>query len=314
MKTCLITGGAGFLGAHLVAHLLAETDWNVVVWDALRYSAEGGRRLQHIQSSRYRFAKIDLATDIPVEFHPEYIVHLAGQTHVERSIENVGPFLLDNVMGTANLLQYARRETDVGHPIEKLLYFSTDEVFGPTWGEPCQEWSRYNSSNPYAATKAAGEELALAWANTFDLPVVVSHCCNIFGEQQNEEKFIPKVIKKIKDGDTIQIHCNTDGEPGSRMYVYAGDVARAIVRMLKRGDCRQKYNIAGEEVSNFEMVKKIAEIMRKSFNSEKVHPFADRPGWDFSYRIESTLLEERLGWHRSVNFHDQLRRTVESYL
>lgn len=314
MTTCLVTGGAGFLGSHVVDYLLKYTDWKVVVWDALTYASPDTSKLEKISSfnnPRFQFNAVDIAKMSlidPYVVEPDYVVHLAAETHVDRSILNPFPFLISNLIGTYALLQQAKRWKS----LKKFLYFSTDEVFGPAVTHPFHEWARYNSSNPYAATKAAGEELALAWANTYNLPVVVSHCCNIFGERQHEEKFIPKLVRQINAGETVTIHTRPDGTSGSRMYVYAGDVARAIHLMLEHGRVRSKYNIPGRQIENGEMAVLVANIMDKPLTMKEEYPYASRPGWDFSYRISGVFLQE-LGWEPSPNLLSDLRKTVESY-
>jgi dTDP-glucose 4,6-dehydratase len=312
-KTCLVTGGAGFLGAHLVAHLLTETEWNVEVWDKLTYAAENGRRLMEIgafNNPRFSFVELDIAYNkFPAESTPDYVIHLAAETHVDRSIENPAPFLVANIMGTYCLLEWAKQQKQ----IQKFLHFSTDEVYGPANGEAFTEWSRHNPTNPYSATKSAGESLALAWANTYEVPVIVSHCANVFGEMQNAEKYIPKLIGQIQRGETVQIHAREDGVCGSRMYVHASDVARAIVMLLDRGAIEEKYNIPGQEVSNLVMAQKVAGILGKPLIAQTVYPYKERQGWDFSYKITGHKLQE-LGWEPSENFDALLRQTVESYL
>jgi dTDP-glucose 4,6-dehydratase len=310
MTMILVTGGAGFLGSHLVDYLLKKTDWSVEVWDCLNYSSRDAWRLRKIgafNSERFRFVNLDLAEFSAPAQSFDYIVHLAAETHVDNSIQDARPFIRSNIVGTFNLLEYARKIPN----LRKFLYFSTDEVFGPNHAKPFLELARYFSSNPYAATKAAGEELALAWANTHKVPVVISHCCNIFGEGQHEEKFIPKLVAAINGGHRIAIHASTTGVPGIRAYVYAGDVVRAILLMLEQGVVRSKYNITGLELSNEEMAQAVAEVLGKTLISDKSYPYAERPGWDFSYRIGGNLLAS-LGWEPSQDFTEQLRKTVES--
>lgn len=301
------------IGSHLVAQLLTETEWKVEVWDKLTYAAENGRRLVEIgafDNPRLSFVELDIAYNkFPAESKPDYVVHLAAETHVDRSIADPTPFLVSNIMGTTCLLEWARRQEQ----LQSFLMFSTDEVFGPSNGEAFSEWSRHNPTNPYSATKSAGESLALAWANTYKIPVIVSHCCNVFGERQNAEKYIPKLIGQIQRGETVQIHAREDLVEGSRMYVHAADVARAIVMLLDRGAIGEKYNIPGREVSNLVMAQKVAAILDKPLIAQMVNPYKERPGWDFSYKITGDKLRA-LGWEPTENFDALLRQTVESYL
>ena len=314
MTTVLCTGGAGFLGSHYVDFLLKNTDWDIVVWDCLNYSSKDAWRLREIgafASTRFRFENVDIGQmdKVPASRPIDYIVHLAAETHVDNSIKHAWPFIQSNVVGTFKMLEYAR----LGVPnLKRFLYFSTDEVFGPWEGVTPTEFSGYNSSNPYAATKAAAEELCVAWKKTYNLPVVISHCCNVFGERQHEEKFIPKLVKAISGGHMVTIHADEEGKSGSRMYVYAGDVARAIQLMITNDIKWDKFNIPGKEVSNEEMALCVALALDKKLISRKAFPYAERPGWDFSYKIDGTSLCELLGWKPSENFIELLNHTVRS--
>ena len=309
MTNVLITGGAGFLGAHLVKYLLAETDWNILVLDKLNYASLDGKRLEQIdalKNPKFSLVKQDVVQIMANGFSPHFIVHLAAETHVERSIQSPINFLMSNVFGTYSLLEYARQQKS----LQKFLLFSTDEVFGPAEAEPFTEYSRHNPTNPYAATKSAAENLAMSWGNTFGVPVIVSHCCNVIGTMQHEEKFLPKLVRLISQGNTVKIHADKEGRVGSRMYVHAEDVAKAIVLLLLHGETGGKFNIPGVEVSNFDMACKVADILRKKLVYEKVYPQTERPGWDFSYRIAGEKIKE-LGWSPSPDFDALLRKVVE---
>jgi dTDP-glucose 4,6-dehydratase len=239
-----------------------------------------------------------------------YVVHLAAETHVDSSIQDPEKFIRTNVIGTLKMLERMR-----DFEIDKFLYFSTDEVFGPADVFPAIEWTRYNSSSPYSASKAAGEELSLAWANTYGLPVVISHCANVIGAGQHEEKFIPKLIGKISRGEEVEIHASEDGKIGSRMYVHTEDVCKAIHLMLERGAIREKYNITGMEISNLHMAQMVAQSMRKPLNYRLTYPFKERPGWDFAYRIGGSKLHD-LGWRQGpiLTGPHGIPEVVRSYL
>ena len=241
MKNVLITGGAGFIAHHLIYYLLNNTDWNIVSLDRLDYSGNLNRldsilsKLNAEQKSRIKVVFHDLKSEINPWIKKELgdidiILHLAAGSHVDRSIDFPMEFVLDNVVGTANILDYARYIHD-RNGLERIIYFSTDEIFGPApKGIDYKENDRYNSTNPYSATKAGGEELAVAYENTYGLPVYVTHTMNVFGERQHPEKFIPMCIKKIRDGETVTIHSDqTKKIPGSRHYIHAEDVSDACL-------------------------------------------------------------------------------------
>ena len=309
MITCLVTGGAGFLGAHVVKYLLEKTDWNILIWDKFTYASSGGKRLIPFQDNprvMIETKDVSLVLFASPQFNVEYIVHLAAETHVDRSIDDPDPFIVSNIEGTYSMLEYARRLPN----LKKFLQFSTDEVFGSSGDgdEVFWEWSRYRSSNPYAATKAAAEELALAWQNTYKLPVVISHCSNIFGEDQHEEKFIPKLIRLIGSGEEVPIHVNEEDIPGQRMYVYAGDVAQAIRLLLEKGEIGQKYNIPGISYSNEQIANTVAHLMKRIWHPKRITPYKERPGWDFSYQIIGEKIKD-LGWEPG-NFLEQLEKVV----
>ena len=237
MKKVLITGGAGFYGSHLVKHILANTDWMVTVIDRVD-SAGNMNRLSDLSEwqndpFRRKFVWHDLRSAInPLLSNQlgnfDYILHVAAASHVDRSIVDPMGFVMDNVVGTGNMLEFARQRVP-----ERFLYFSTDEVFGPTTNGKFKEWDRYHAGSPYAATKACGEELCLAYHNTYNVPVLITHCMNIFGERQHPEKFIPKLIGHLLKNEVVPIHTDAEGKtPTSRGYVYADVVSQAVMPVL----------------------------------------------------------------------------------
>ena len=266
MKRALITGGAGFIAHHLIGQILKTTDWEVITLDRLDYSGNLNRLHDLMMSfdvetrKRVRVVHHDLKAELNPLVRSEigevdYILHLAAGSHVDRSIEYPMEFVLDNVVGTANILDFARLQKD---NLERFIYFSTDEVFGPAPdGIKYKENDRYNSTNPYSATKAGGEELAVAYENTYGLPIYITHTMNVFGERQHPEKFIPMCIKRIRDGKTVTIHSDsTRTIPGARHYIHAEDVSSAILFLLNYegkfeptwGNAKcPKFNIVGAE-------------------------------------------------------------------
>src|SRR6185295_194449 len=308
---------AGFIASHLVRYLNRERpDWEIVGIDRLDEAASMAR----LHGARIRQIWHDLKAPLrPTTLGAEtlgcpfdYIAHLAAASHVTRSVKDPLGFLQDNVIGTANALEYARQFTP-----KKVLYFSTDEVFGPAPdGVSFSEYDAHFPTNPYAASKAAAEALCPAWAVTYGLPLVVSHCTNVAGEGQHGEKFIPHVIEKVKRDELIQIHAR-DGVPSSRYYIHAEDVARAIITILEKGGVMGgpssgKYNISGiEEHSNLDVAMRIALEMGKTLKYELVDFVPDRPKHDQRYAIKSSRLED-LGWRPEIGIGECVRRCVEA--
>lgn len=314
----LITGGAGFAGHHVVEHILKNTDMTVVVWDNLTYAANGWNRLRDIGVFDYERV-IPLSVDITQPItegvinetgYVNWIVHMAAETHVDRSITNPEPFVRTNVLGTMHVLNYA-----VHHRPEQFVYFSTDEVFGPApEGVAYKEWDRYDSGNPYSASKAGAEELALAYANTYKLPVLVTHTMNLFGERQHPEKFIPLVIKKVQKGELVTIHANpTRDKAGSRFYIHCRNMADALLYAMNYKQWnRNKLNIVGtKEMDNLELAQFIANIVGKPLHYEMVDFHSSRPGHDLRYALDGNKLYNELGWKAPVDFEDSLAKTIE---
>ena len=315
-KRILITGACGFTGHHFVEHVLKDTDWEIVALDKLTYASQGYDRLRDINvfdERRMLILGADFSQPLSEGVKREigkvnYIIHLGAETHVDRSIENPELFVTANVLGTMHVLNFARSISS----LEWFVYFSTDEVFGPAPDAVrFKEWDRYNSTNPYAATKAGGEELALAYANTYHLPVFITHTMNIFGERQYPEKFIPKVIKAVLAGEKVFIHADpTRTKPGSRFWIHARNVADAILFLLKRAQYREKYNIVGEqEVNNLELAEFIADMIGRPLHYELVDFHSSRPGHDLRYALDGLKLAS-LGWSVPMSLKGSLSKTI----
>ena len=266
----------------------------------------GNKKIQEIEYDGWVY-------DLEVEDSHNFVCGIGNavchNTHVDNSITDPAPFVFSNVIGTMRMLDYARTLPD----LKKFVYFSTDEVFGPApEGVAYKEWDRYNSTNPYAASKACGEELVLAYANTYGIPSIISHTMNVFGERQHPEKFIPKVIRKIMNDEVITIHSNkTKTVSGSRMWIHARNVSSAIHFLLKNSTNRDKYNIVGEkEVSNLDMALYIAKILGKELKYEMVDFHSSRPGHDLRYALDGSKLTE-MGWTVPLTFEKSLKNTIE---
>lgn len=319
-KRVLVTGGAGFVGHHVIETLLKETDFEVISLDRLDTSGTLSR-LAHVLElnpewrSRLSVVWHDLKAplnDYAVKKLGEvtHILHLAAGSHVDRSIEYPMEFVMDNVVGTANILDYARLY--LKDSLEFFLYFSTDEVFGPApEGVFYKEDDRYRSGNPYSASKAGAEELCMAYENTYKMPILVSHTMNVFGNRQHPEKFIPLLIGNVRDGEKTYIHANSDcTKAGTRHYVDAKDVADAVLFLMEHGEVGEKYNIVGkEETDNLQLAQMIAELMDKPLVYEMIDFHSSRPGHDLRYALCGEKMRN-LGWEPRKELKERLRDVI----
>ena len=328
-KTVLVTGGAGFIAHHFVNKILSETDWRIVSLDRLDYSGNLNRLHEVIEQyplevrKRVRIVHHDLKAAINPQIanmigRVDIIAHLAAGSHVDRSIDFPMEFVMDNVVGTVNLLEYAKNLDT----LEKFIYFSTDEVFGPAPdGVKYAENDRYNSTNPYSASKAGGEEMAVAFENTYGMPIIITHTMNVFGERQHPEKYIPMCIKRVRDNEVITVHANSEKtKAGSRHYIHAGDVSDAVMFLLNTdtsglasdygGAKCQKFNIVGaEELDNLQLAQYIADVQGKPLNYEMVDFHSSRPGHDLRYALCGDKMKN-LGWTPQP-VKDRLQQTIE---
>lgn len=321
-KKLLLTGGCGFIGHHFVEGILKQTDWDIIILDRLDISGSLERlrdiKIWEKEKHRVKFIWWDLKAELN-DFikndigEVDYIWHLAASTHVDRSIQNPLLFVMDNVVGTCNILNFARELKN----LKLFLYFSTDEVFGPApKGVYFKEWDRYNSNNPYAASKAGAEELCLAFENTYKLPVIIVHCMNVFGERQHPEKFIPMTIKKIYKGEKVLIHSDpTRTISGSRSWIHARNILNALLFLTEKFEegkvkSREKFNIVGEERSNLEIAQFIAKVMKKKLNYELIDFHSSRPGHDLRYALDGSKLKS-LGFEYPMNLEQTLEKTIK---
>jgi dTDP-glucose 4,6-dehydratase len=328
MKRALITGGAGFIAHHLIGQILKNTDWEIITLDRLDYSGNLNRLHDLMLSfdpevrKRVKIVHHDLKAELNPLIRMEigqvdYVLHLAAGSHVDRSIEYPMEFVMDNVVGTCNILEFARTQNN----LERFVYFSTDEVFGPAPnGIKYQENDRYNSTNPYSATKAGGEELAVAYENTYGLPIYITHTMNVFGQRQHPEKYIPMCIRRICNGEMITIHSDsTRTIPGSRHYIHAEDVSGAVLFLLNYNGTFEptwgnakcpKFNIVGaEELNNLELAQIIADGQGKELNYELVDFHSSRPGHDLRYALDGNKMKE-MGWVPSRSVRERIIEVV----
>ena len=320
----LITGGAGFIGSAVVRLAIARGH-HVVNLDALTYAANLENVAEAAQSDRYAFEHADIrdraALDrILAQHRPDAIMHLAAESHVDRSIDGPAAFVETNVIGTFNMLEAARAYwTAQGRPDSfRFHHISTDEVFG-SLGETGQftETTPYDPRSPYSASKAGSDHLVRAWAETYGLPVVLTNCSNNYGPYHFPEKLVPVVILKALSGQPIPVY----GDGGNiRDWLYVEDHADALLLVLEKGQLNRSYNIGGEnEATNIDLVRTICAHMDKLHPTGAPHAdlitfVTDRPGHDRRYAIDPTRIRTELGWRPSVTVEEGLRRTVEWYL
>lgn len=331
-KTALITGGAGFIAHHVVDHILRTTDWRIVCLDRLDISGNLNRLHDmladhdpHMVSERVRIIYHDLRAEINSQIaadigHVDMVLHLAASSHVDRSIANPMEFVQNNVVATVNLLDYARLRFP---NLDRFVYFSTDEIFGPApTGVAYREYDRYNSTNPYSASKAGGEEMCVAYENTYKMPIAITHTMNVFGERQHPEKFIPSTIKKVRDGQTVVVHADPSRtRAGTRMYIHARDVAEGLMFILNLKDYRHtgdyghahcpKFNLVGtEEIDNLTLAHMIADSVGQEMIYEMTDFHSSRPGHDLRYALDGSLLKN-LGWQPRIRLSERIHDMVQ---
>jgi len=316
-KKVLISGACGFIGHHVVEHLIKNTDFEIIALDKLSYASSGFDRLRDINCyNEERVLKLTSDFSRPIEpgiiqeiGEVDYILHLGAETHVDNSIENPEPFVMSNVVGTMHMLDYARKLKS----LKLFIMFSTDEVYGPApEGVNFKETDRYNSTNPYAATKAGSEQLALAYANTYRVPVIITNTMNAIGQRQSIEKFLPMTMRKVWLGEEITIHANKDlTKAGSRFYIHCRNIAAALLFLMKNGKFRESYNIVGDvEVDNLQLAQMVADILGKPLKYKMVDFHSSRPGHDLRYGLDGSKLKS-MGFKYPKTFEESFIENVE---
>ena len=323
-KSLLCTGGCGFVGHHVVEHLLKNTDWNIIVLDKLSYATNGLDRLRDIKAfdeDRVKMFSVDLQLPLSVGVKKEigevdYILNLASESHVDNSIKDPVNFVLNNVKLTLHMLEWARELEG----LKKFIQFSTDEVFGTApKGINFKESDPHNAGNPYSASKDSQESICRAYANTYGLPINITNSMNIIGERQHPEKFVPICIRKILAGETIQVHANKDlTESGKRHYLHARNIAQAMQFILEETDERLDkhhvsngcWNIVGDaEIANSDLALMIGKILDREAKIELISFHESRPGHDLRYSLDGNKLKEA-GFSYPINFEKTLEKTV----
>ena len=325
----LVTGGAGFIGSAVIRHLISKTQHSVVNVDCLTYAGNLST-LDHVSSNpRYSFEKVNICDTAAVQgvferHRPLAVMHLAAESHVDRSIDGPSAFIQTNVVGTYTMLEASRRHRQSLPADEqgafRFHHISTDEVYGSLGDEGLfTEKTSYDPSSPYSASKAASDHLVRAWNRTYGLPVVLTNCSNNYGPYQYPEKLIPLTITSALAGKPLPVYGKGENV---RDWLYVDDHARALVAVLERGLVGETYNIGGNsERKNIDVVRTICGLMDElSPNTtnrphEKLITFVtDRPGHDHRYAIDASKIHRDLGWTPEESFTSGLRKTVQWYL
>lgn len=326
----LITGASGFIASTVIDYLLKNTDWEIVGIDNCKRGGLQERLTDNplCKPPRFTYHIHDLRPDIsPISIerigHIDYIINFASETHVDSSIDRSRDFFENNIAIALTMFEYARKIKP-----KKFIQFSTDEVYGPRIGDHLhKEWEAIIPSNPYAASKAAQEAVAIAWWRTHDVPVIITNTMNLFGIKQDKRKFIPKAISKILKGEEVEIHCDeTLTKIGSRFWLSNNDVADVMKwilenvepKMFPESDRPERINVVGsQEIDNLEMAEKIAKYLDKPLKYKLACPRATRPGHDPFYGLDGAYLKE-LGYpgypSGEEKFEQELKENIQWYL
>lgn len=325
MKTILITGGAGFIGSHLVRLFVNKyPEYKIVNFDALTYAGNLANLTDVESSANYIFEKGDITDMERVQqlfekYNFDGVIHLAAESHVDRSISNPMEFIMTNIVGTVNLLNAAREIWKAGFEGKRFYHISTDEVYG-SLGEEGEflETTPYDPRSPYSASKASSDHLVRAYFHTYHMPVVLSNCSNNYGSYQFPEKLVPLFIHNIRNNKPLPVYGKGENV---RDWLYVEDHAQAIDLVFHKGRDGETYNIGGNnEWQNIQLIHKLCEIMdqklgRAKGESARLITFVkDRAGHDLRYAIDATKIKEELGWEPTVKFAEGFESTVDWYL
>lgn len=323
----LITGGAGFIGSALIRYILENTSHVVINVDKLTYAGhiESLESVSH--SENYNFEKVDICDNTEIErvfkeYTPDVVMHLAAESHVDRSIDGSAEFIKTNIVGTHVLLESAKKywlglDKEVAGSF-RFLHVSTDEVYGSLGDKDLfTEETAYDPRSPYSSSKASSDHLARAWYHTYGLPVLITNCSNNYGPFQFPEKLIPVVILKALQGENIPVYGKGDNV---RDWLYVDDHARALLRVIEQGKLGETYNIGGHnEKKNLDVVHTICDTLdvlvpKETKYREQISFVTDRPGHDFRYAIDASKIERELGWKPEETFESGIRNTIRWYL
>ncbi|MFT5015243.1 MAG: dTDP-glucose 4,6-dehydratase [Patiriisocius sp.] len=322
----LVTGGAGFIGSALIRFLIRETDHQVLNVDKLTYAGNLSTLAPVAEDPRYQFRELDICDAAAIqtvftEFKPDKVIHLAAESHVDRSVDSPGEFIQTNVVGTFTLLNAALGYWREHKPEEFIFHHvSTDEVYGSLGSEGLfTETTPYSPNSPYSASKASSDHLVRAWHETYGLPTLVTNCSNNYGPYQFPEKLVPLVTLNALEGKPLPIYGKGDQ---IRDWLYVDDHVRALYLVASKGKAGETYNIGGnEEKKNLQVVQTICEVLGTKINDrtseqlkELITHVDDRPGHDQRYAIDASKIERELGWQPQESFESGMDKTIEWYL
>ena len=302
----VITGAAGFIGSNLLHNLIDIYDSEIVVIDYLTDASDVDNVPEFVTLYPVDIADRYMVDEIFDKHRPEYVFHLAAESHVDNSIEDCIPFVETNVIGTINLMN-----SSLEYDVKKFMHISTDEVYGALreYDPSFTENTPYDPQNPYSASKASSDHFVKAYVNTHNLPAVITNCSNNFGPRQSSEKFIPKAITNLLRGQKVTVY----GEGREiRDWLYVQDHCEALIEVWKKGGIGENYNIGGgTELNNLAVVSKILTYMKKDYSD--IEFVKNRPGHDFRYSIDCQKIEKDLGWKSRFDFDRALIETIEWY-
>tara|TARA_A100001015_G_scaffold321203_1_gene450748 strand:+ start:2521 stop:3543 length:1023 start_codon:yes stop_codon:yes gene_type:complete len=318
MKKIIVTGGSGFIGSNLVSYLINKK-YFVINIDKLTYSSNAYNK-NKLPKKRYKFLKFDINNKIKLKkvikkYKPECIFNLAAETHVDRSIDSPYQFVRSNILGVYNILEVIRDNNKKNKKV-KLIHISTDEVYGDIKTKRSNEKFPYNPSSPYSASKASADHLIKSYIRTYNLPAIISNCCNNYGPYQFPEKLIPKMISNIMSNKPLPIYARGQN---SREWIYVNDHCEALYNIYKKGKIGECYNVgSNNNIKNIDIVKNILVIFRKkgykTGKNVKIKFVKDRPGHDFRYALDSKKIHKHLKWKSKTNIIRGLNLTIDWYL